>query len=100
MGAADDDQMNETVVHRHVRGEVVALRRRVLDLPVVSHSLLHSCARSGTRGLAQLPREGNGASGRHPIVASSRSFATWLRRGLVEADARKRRGLPIADASN
>ena len=62
-----------------------------------------------------MPREGNGASPPHPIVASSRSFATWLRRGddaagargsstlgrgLVEADARKRRGLPIADASN
>jgi hypothetical protein len=42
---------------------------------VVGHSLLHSCARSGRRELAQLAREGNGAN-RLPIVASRRSLAT------------------------
>jgi hypothetical protein len=54
--------MNEAVVHRHVRGEVIALRRRVFDLPMVGHSFLQCCILPGRRGLAQLSPEGNGAN--------------------------------------
>src|SRR5260221_7828764 len=35
----DDDQMNDTVVHRHARVEVDALRRRRFYLPPLEHSL-------------------------------------------------------------
>jgi len=61
MSAADHDPMDETVVHCHVRGEIITLRRRVFDLSVLGHRLLHDCALSGKRELAQLTLQGNGA---------------------------------------
>ncbi len=42
-------------------GEIITLRRRVFDLSVLGHRLLHACVLSGTRGLAQLILQGNGA---------------------------------------
>jgi hypothetical protein len=46
MGAADGYQMNEPVVHRLVRREVVALRCRVFGLPVIRHPILQKSLKS------------------------------------------------------
>jgi hypothetical protein len=59
MGAADRNQMNETVIHRLVRRQVVALRRRVFGLRVIRHSILQEPLKIGSRGLAQMHAEGN-----------------------------------------
>jgi hypothetical protein len=46
MGAADGNQMNEPVIHRLVRREVVALRCRVFGLPVIRHPILQKSLKS------------------------------------------------------
>jgi hypothetical protein len=46
MGAADGNQMNEPIIHRLVRREVVALRCRVFGLPVIRHSILQKSLKS------------------------------------------------------
>jgi hypothetical protein len=46
MGAADGNQMNEPVIHRLMRREVVALRCRVFGLPVIRHSTLQKSLKS------------------------------------------------------
>src|SRR5712691_9583686 len=45
VGAAHEDQMNETVVHRLVRRQVAALRGGIFDGPVVGHSRLQCMLR-------------------------------------------------------
>jgi hypothetical protein len=57
MRAADKDEMNKTLIHCLMRGQVVAVRDRIIDPCVLGHlssDLNQRC------GLAQLREKGNG----------------------------------------
>src|SRR6516165_1813093 len=42
MRAADKDEMNKTLIHCHMRGQVVAVRNRIVDLCMLGHLVLRS----------------------------------------------------------
>ena len=52
MGAPDEHQMNEALIHRLVRRHIVACRHRIFDRSVIDHSVLQMSV--GKRELAQL----------------------------------------------
>src|SRR3954470_334595 len=94
MGAADGNQMNEPVIHRLVRREVVALRRRVFGLPVIRHSILQNRS-NRPPGLSANARRGQ----RYPshtmprwrrALSPGRASGSMVGSNLVEPDGRER----------
>jgi hypothetical protein len=113
MGTADHDPVNETVVHRDVRGEIIALRGGVFDLAVVGHSLLQVLRPVRQAGISAITLRGQrrnltascshgrqACMGVYGASSTSHPGGSTLGRGLVETDGREHGALPLGHAAD